>query len=116
MSRRSRPPWPPMAHARLGLSNRPTPSVTRIRRISAPRSRCGVFWGTKGLGAAWLREALTLLGILAMLLVVSGGRGRMVQRMLPQGAHKPCSCSKRICRRYVSMTCRHKEAPRWLQR
>ena len=47
----------------------------------------GVFWGAEGLGAAWPWDALTLLGILAMFLVVSWGSVRMLQRMLPQGAH-----------------------------
>jgi Ca2+/H+ antiporter, TMEM165/GDT1 family len=47
----------------------------------------GVFWGAEGLGAVWPWDALTLVGILAVFLVVSWGSVRMLQRMLPQGAH-----------------------------
>jgi uncharacterized membrane protein len=47
----------------------------------------GVFWGAEGLGEVWPWDATTLVGILAVVLVVSWGSVRMVQRMLPQGAH-----------------------------
>ena len=47
----------------------------------------GVFWGAEGLGAVWPWDALTLVGILAVFLVVSWGSVRLLRRMLPQGAH-----------------------------
>jgi Ca2+/H+ antiporter, TMEM165/GDT1 family len=47
----------------------------------------GVFWGAEGLGAVWPWDAMTLVGILTVFLLVSWGSVRMLQRMLPQGAH-----------------------------
>ena len=47
----------------------------------------GVFWGAEGLGEAWPWDATTLVGILAVFLLVSWGSVRMLQRMLPHGAH-----------------------------
>jgi uncharacterized membrane protein len=46
----------------------------------------GVFWGAEGLGAVWPWDALTLVGILTVLLTVSWGSVRLLRRMLPQGA------------------------------
>ena len=46
----------------------------------------GIFWGAEGLGEAWPWDAMTLVGILTVLLVVSWGSVRMLRRMLPQGA------------------------------
>jgi hypothetical protein len=39
------------------------------------------------LGEVWPWDATTLVGILAVVLVVSWGSVHMVQRMLPHGAH-----------------------------
>jgi uncharacterized membrane protein len=47
----------------------------------------GVFWGAEGFGATWPWDATTLVGILAVFLLVSWGSARMLQRMLPHGAH-----------------------------
>jgi uncharacterized membrane protein len=47
----------------------------------------GVFWGAEGLGEVWPWHAMTLLGILTVFLLVSWCSVRMLQAMLPQGAH-----------------------------
>jgi len=47
----------------------------------------GVFWGAEGLGEVWPWDAMTLLGILAVFLLVSWCSVRMLRAMLPQGAH-----------------------------
>jgi len=46
----------------------------------------GVFWGADGLGEAWPWDVMTLLGILAVFLLVSCGSVRMLRAMLPHGA------------------------------
>jgi len=47
----------------------------------------GVFWGAEGFGETWPWEATTLVAILAVFMLVSWGSVRMLQRMLPHGAH-----------------------------
>ena len=63
--------------------------VERYSRFSVGALLCsfGVFWGAEGLGEVWPWDATTLVGILAVVLVVSWGSVHMVQRMLPHGAH-----------------------------
>ena len=47
----------------------------------------GVFWGAEGLGETWPWDATTLVGILAVFLLVSWCSVRMLRVMLPHGAH-----------------------------
>lgn len=55
--------------------------------VGAILSAFGVFWFAEGLGVQWPGDALSILAILAVFLVASWSGARMLQSMLPQGAH-----------------------------
>ena len=54
--------------------------------VGAMLTTFGVFWSTEGLGGEWPGDALSLFGILAVILAVSWIAVRMLRLMLPSGA------------------------------
>lgn len=62
------------------------PENTMKFGVGAMLTTFGVFWSAEGLGADWPGDALSLLGILAMILVVSWIALRMLRAMVPGGA------------------------------
>jgi uncharacterized membrane protein len=62
------------------------PENTMKFGVGAMLTTFGVFWSAEGLGTAWPADALSLFGILAIILAISWGSVRMLNAMLPSGA------------------------------
>lgn len=63
------------------------PENTMKFGVGAMLTTFGVFWSAEGLGTEWPGDALSLFGILAVLLAISLLAVRMLGAMLPRGAN-----------------------------
>ena len=62
------------------------PENTMKFGVGAMLTTFGVFWAAEGLGTAWPGDALSLFGILAVVLAISWASLRMLNALLPSGA------------------------------
>jgi uncharacterized membrane protein len=62
------------------------PENTMKFGVGAMLTTFGIFWSAEGLGTEWPGDALSLFGILAIILAISWGSVRMLNVMLPRGA------------------------------
>jgi uncharacterized membrane protein len=62
------------------------PENTMKFGVGAMLTTFGVFWSAEGLGTAWPGDALSLFGILAVVLLISWSSLRMLNALLPSGA------------------------------
>src|SRR5260221_7458185 len=62
------------------------PENTMKFGVGAMLTTFGVFWAAEGLGTAWPVDALSLFGILAVVLAISWASLRMLNALLPSGA------------------------------
>ena len=63
------------------------PENTMKFGVGAMLTTFGVFWSAEGLGTEWPGDALSLFGIVAMILAISLLSVRMLRAMLPLGAN-----------------------------
>jgi uncharacterized membrane protein len=63
------------------------PENTMKFGVGAMLTTFGVFWSSEGLGTEWPGDALSLFGILGVVLAISWLSVRMLKAMLPAGAH-----------------------------
>jgi len=63
------------------------PENTMKFGVGAMLTTFGVFWSSEGLGTQWPGDALSLFGILGVVLAISWLSVRMLKAMLPAGAH-----------------------------